>query len=148
MLKLLVTRNWKKPDYTIGRLFVREEFFCNTLEDTVRDLTKTKKVAGKTAIPAGVYEVTMNIISPKYSKKSAYKWCGGRMPRLLGVPQFEGILIHPGNSATDTEGCLLVGENKVKGGLVNSQKTFRRLWTILEEAHRKGERIEIEIRNQ
>lgn len=147
MLKLLVTRNWKKPEYTIGRLFVGGEFFCNTLEDTVRDLTKTKKVYGKTAIPAGVYEVTMNVISPKYSKKSAYRWCEGRMPRLLGVPQFEGILIHAGNTAADTDGCLLVGHNKVKGSLVDSQKTFKALWNILEAAHRRGERIEIEIRN-
>ena len=65
MLKLLLTRNWKKSEYTIGRLSVRGEFFCNTLEDTVRDLTKTEKVYGKTAIPAGTYEVSMNIISPK-----------------------------------------------------------------------------------
>ena len=147
-MKLLVTRNWKKADYTIGRLFVGGEFFCNTLEDTVRDLTKTKKIYGKTAIPAGTYEVTLNIISPKYSKKPAYKWCDGRMPRLLRVPQFEGILIHPGNSNKDTDGCILVGENKVKGGLVNSQKVFRRLWDILEEAHRSREPIEIEVRNE
>ncbi len=146
-MKLLVTRNWKKTDYTIGRLFVGGEFFCNTLEDTVRDLTKTKKVYGKTAIPAGTYEVTLNIISPKYSKKPTYKWCGGRMPRLLGVPHFEGILIHPGNTVADTDGCLLVGRNTVKGGLTDSQKTFRKLWTILEEAHKRGERIEIEIRD-
>ena len=96
MLKLLLTRNWKRADYTVGRFFVRGEYFCNSLEDTVRDLTKTKKVYGKTAIPAGTYEVSMNIISPKFSKKPAYKWCDGRMPRLLGVPHFEGILIHPG----------------------------------------------------
>jgi hypothetical protein len=147
MLKLLLTRNWQKSEYTIGRLSVRGEFFCNTLEDTVRDLTKTEKVYGKTAIPAGTYEVSMNIISPKYSKKPTYKWCDGRMPCLLGVPNFKGILIHPGNTADDSLGCILVGENKVKGRLVNSQKTFRRLWKILDEAYRNGERIEIEIQN-
>lgn len=147
MLKLLLTRNWKKSEYTIGRLSVRGEFFCNTLEDTVRDLTKTEKVYGKTAIPAGTYEVSMNIISPKYSKKPTYKWCDGRMPCLLGVPNFKGILIHPGNTADDSLGCILVGENKVKGRLVNSQKTFRRLWKILDEAYHNGERIEIEIQN-
>lgn len=147
MMKLLVTRNWKKPEYTIGRLFINGEFFCNTLEDTVRDLQKERKVKGQTAIPEGTYEVTLNVISPKYSKKANYKFCEARMPRLLGVPQFEGVLIHPGNSNKDTEGCLLVGENKVKGGLVNSFATFKRLWYILEDARKRKEQIQIEIRN-
>jgi hypothetical protein len=147
MMKLLVTRNWKKPEYTIGRLFINGEFFCNTLEDTVRDLQKERKVKGQTAIPEGTYEVTLNVISPKYSKKANYKFCEARMPRLLGVPQFEGVLIHPGNSNKDTEGCLLVGENKVKGGLVNSFATFKRLWFILEDARKRKEQIQIEIRN-
>ena len=147
MMKLLVTRNWKKPEYTIGRLFINGEFFCNTLEDTVRDLKKERKVKGQTAIPEGTYEVTLNVISPKYSKKANYKFCEARMPRLLGVPQFEGVLIHPGNSNKDTEGCLLVGENKVKGGLVNSFATFKRLWYILEDARKRKEQIQIEIRN-
>lgn len=147
MMKLLVTRNWKKPEYTIGRLFINGEFFCNTLEDTVRDLQKERKVKGQTAIPEGTYEVTLNVISPKYNKKPNYKFCEARMPRLLGVPQFEGVLIHPGNSNKDTEGCLLVGENKVKGGLVNSFATFKRLWYILEDARKRKEQIQIEIRN-
>ena len=146
-MELLVTRDWKKADYTVGRLFLNGVFFCNTLEDTVRDLTKVRKIKGQTAIPAGKYEVTLNVVSPKYSKKANYKWCEARMPRLLGVPQFEGVLIHPGNSNKDTEGCLLVGENKVKGGLVNSFATFKRLWVALNEAHKKRERITIEIRN-
>ena len=145
MLQLLLDRAWKKADYTIGRLYLNGEFFCNTLEDKVRDLNKTAKVKGMTAIPAGEYEVSMNIISPKYSKRKAYQWCGGRLPRLLSVPQFAGVLIHPGNTARDTEGCILVGENKVVGGLVNSQKIFRKLWDILNEAYRKGEKIVIKI---
>lgn len=142
---LLLDRAWKKADYTIGRLYVDGVLLCNTLEDTVRDLSKTAKVQSKTAIPAGEYEVTMNIISPKFSKRKAYQWCDGRLPRLLGVPQFAGILIHPGSSAKDTDGCILVGENKVVGGLVNSQKTFRKLWTMLNEAYKKGESIRIKI---
>ena len=148
MLKMLVIREWKKPDYTIGRLFLRGEFFCNTLEDPVRDLTKVAKIKGRTAIPAGTYEVTMRVISPKYSKKPNYKWCEARMPRLLAVPHFGGILIHPGNSHKDTDGCILVGENKVVGGLVNSTATFKRLWAVLEEAYRNNEPIQIEIRNE
>ena len=102
-MEIVVTRNWKKETYTIGRLYVNGSFFCNTLEDKVRDLKKEKKVQGETAIPAGRYDVTMNVISPKYSKKKAYDWCEGRLPRLLNVPQFDGILIHAGNSAKDSE---------------------------------------------
>lgn len=146
-MELVLTRNWKKADYTIGRLFVNGSFFCNTLEDKVRDLNREKKVYGQTAIPAGRYEITMNVISPKYSKKKTYDWCEARMPRLLNVPYFEGVLIHAGNTAKDSEGCILVGENKVKGGLINSQKTFKALWNILEEARKRRERIFITIEN-
>ena len=144
-MEILVTRNWKKEAYTIGRLFVNGSFFCNTLEDKVRDLRKEKKIQGETAIPAGRYDVTMNVISPKYSKKKAYDWCEGRLPRLLNVPHFEGILIHAGNTAKDSEGCILVGENKVKGGLVNSQKTLKSLWQLLDLAYRREEEIHIVI---
>ena len=140
-MELLVTRNWKKQDYTIGRLYVNGENFCNTLEPPM----KGTRLHPKGAIPAGRYEVTMNIISPKYSKRVAYDWCKGRLPRLLNVPKFDGILIHAGNSALDTKGCILVGENKIKGRLVNSQKCLKRLWSILEEAHQRRERIEIVI---
>ena len=146
-MEIVVTRNWKKETYTIGRLYVNGSFFCNTLEDKVRDLKKEKKVQGETAIPAGRYDVTMNVISPKYSKKKAYDWCEGRLPRLLNVPQFDGILIHAGNSAKDSEGCILVGENKVKGGLVNSQKCLKQLWEVLDVAYRRGEEIHIVIEN-
>lgn len=142
-MELLVKRNWKKPEYTIGRLFVDGKYLCNTLEDKVRDLTKSKKIAGQTAIPAGRYEVTMDVISPKYSKKSAYNWCKGRLPRLLDVPQFDGILIHAGNTPKDTEGCILVGRNTIVGGLTESQKCLKQLWNILEAAHNKHERIYI-----
>lgn len=148
-MELLVTRNWKKADYTIGRLYVQGSLFCNTLENTVREIKPNGKgkIAGKTAIPAGRYEVTMNVISPKYSKKKAFAWCEGRLPRLLNVPYFEGVLIHSGNTAADTDGCLLVGENKVKGGLVNSMATLKRLWQLLEEARKRGEEIWITYEN-
>ena len=146
-MKLMLLRKWKKSEYTIGQLFVDDVFFCNTLEDKVIDLNKENKVVGKTAIPAGIYDITMNVISPKYSKRSAFSWCKGRLPRLLNVPHFGGVLIHSGNSANDTDGCILVGENKVKGGLVNSMLTLKKLWNMLESARKKGEKIQIEIIN-
>ena len=87
-MKLKVERLWKKPGYTVGRLYVDGKFFCNTLEDTVRDLNRERKIPGKTAIPYGEYKVVFNW-SPKF---------GRNLPRLLNVPAFEGILIHPGNT--------------------------------------------------
>lgn len=152
-MEIVVKRLYPKRDYTIGKLFVEGEYFCDTLEDKVRDLNKDgdlndaneQKVYGKTAIPYGRYEVTLKFQSPKYSQRASYIWCGGYLPRLLNVPHFEGILIHGGNSAEDSCGCLLVGENKVKGRLVNSMATLKRLYAILKSTDAKGEQIWITI---
>jgi hypothetical protein len=134
-MKLRVERLWKKPAYTVGRLFVDGKFFCNTLEDTVRDLSNEKKVYGKTAIPYGEYKVIYNW-SPKF---------GRNLPRLLNVPAFEGILIHPGNTADDSAGCILVGRNTEVGRLTESRYTSDKLNVLIEDAQRGGESITIEI---
>ena len=134
-MKLRVERLWKKPAYTVGRLFVDGKFFCNTLEDTVRDLSNEKKVYGKTAIPYGKYKVVYNW-SPKF---------GRTLPRLLNVPAFEGILIHPGNTADDSAGCILVGRNTEVGRLTESRYTSDKLNVLIEDAQRRGESITIEI---
>ena len=134
-MKLRVERLWKKPAYTVGRLFVDGKFFCNTLEDTVRDLSNEKKVYGKTAIPYGEYKVVYNW-SPKF---------GINLPRLLNVPAFEGILIHPGNTADDSAGCILVGRNTEVGRLTESRYTSDKLNVLIEDAQRRGESITIEI---
>lgn len=134
-MKLRVERLWKKPAYTVGRLFVDGKFFCNTLEDTVRDLGNEKKVYGKTAIPYGEYKVVYNW-SPKF---------GRNLPRLLNVPAFEGILIHPGNTADDSAGCILVGRNTEVGRLTESRYTSDKLNVLIEDAQRRGESITIEI---
>mgnify|MGYP007101858952 CR=1 FL=1 len=148
-MELLLTRNWKKREYTIGNLYVNGVFECNTLENKVRELGKdgSGKIKGITAIPAGRYRVRMDVVSPKYKNRSQYKFCEGRVPRLVDVPFFDGILIHIGNTVADTEGCPLVGENKVKGKVINSTATFKRLWYKLEEADKDGEEIWIEIRD-
>lgn len=134
-MKLRVERLWKKPAYTVGRLFVDGKLFCNTLEDTVRDLSNEKKVYGKTAIPYGEYKVVYNW-SPKF---------GRNLPRLLNVPVFEGILIHPGNTADDSAGCILVGRNTEVGRLTESRYTSDKLNVLIEDAQRGGESITIEI---
>lgn len=153
-MEIKVERKWKKETYTIGRLYINGKFFCNTLEDMDRGLKQSdpittiqkKKVYGETAIPTGKYKIEMNVVSPKYS---AVKWyqdlCKGKMPRLLNVPGFEGVLIHPGNTPLDTFGCILVGENKVKGKLINSRETFKNLYKQLRTAADNKEEITIEI---
>lgn len=112
-MEIEVKRLWKKTDYTVGRMYVNGIFFSNTLEDAVRDIADdgTGKVYGKTAIPAGRYKVVY-CYSPKFKR---------RMPRLLDVPHFDGILIHAGNTAADTLGCILVGLNTQKGRLTSSR---------------------------
>ena len=151
---LTVDRKWKKDTYTIGRLYVDGALFCNTLEDRDRGLKQSDtlyyiqsvKVYGETAVPAGTYEVLMDVVSPKYA---AVKWfrdlCGGRMPRLRNVPGFEGILIHPGNTALDTCGCLLCGKNSVVGQLTSSRDTFKALYRKMKAAHDRGEKITLTI---
>lgn len=154
-MKLTLKRIAKRDTYTIGKLYINDEYFCDTLEDKDRGLKQTmslseikaKKVYGKTAIPAGTYEVTLNMISPKYSKKLWYvSFCGAKMPRIMNIPGYDGVLIHPGNTDIDTMGCLLVGKNKVVGKLVESKDTFAKLYPILKAAAAKGERITITIK--
>lgn len=154
-MKILVDRKWKKDTYVIGRLYVNGVLFCNTLEDKDRGLKQTdslatiksKKVYGETAIPTGTYEIDMTITSPKYSAVQWYRdLCKGKMPTIANVPGFSRVLIHPGNTALDTNACLLVGNNTIKGKLTNSKETFAKLYKQMKAAHDKGEKITIEIK--
>ena len=148
-MKITVKRTAKLPTYTIGNMYIDGKYFCDTLEDTDRGLRQDMALAtikrikqpGVTAIPMGTYKVDMNTISPKYSTRAAYQFCQGKLPRLQNVPGYEGILIHIGNTDRDTEGCILVGENKVKGQVINSTETFKKLYSIL----LTGKNITIEI---
>lgn len=145
-MNLELKRIFKGKDYTIGRLFIDGEYFCDTLEDPVRQLDSIKdKIYSKTAIPTGKYKVSMSVVSPKYSIRKSYNWCGGRLPRLLDVPFFDGILIHSGNTPDHTAGCILVGENKIKGQVINSMNTLKNLWVKLNVADEVGEEIWIDI---
>lgn len=143
-MELQLKRIAKKPNYTIGRLYVNGEYFCDTLEDAVRDV----KIKHKTAIPAGRYLVAMTIVSPKYSQPK-YKWATkyfGCLPRLLDVSGYEGVLIHVGNTTGDTSGCILVGKNTIVGQLTRSVKTFQELMDKhLIPARERKELIIIEI---
>lgn len=142
-MNITLNRIAKKSKYTIGKLYIDGEYFCDTIEDTDRGLTqimtdaqiKSKKVYGQTAIPTGTYRV---IIS--YSNKFKRQ-----MPLLLNVPGFLGIRIHSGNTEKDTEGCLIVGKNKVVGKVIESKDTYNKLFSILCEANKK-EAIKITIK--
>ena len=124
-MKLEVKRIAKQSTYTIGKLFIDGEYFCDTLEDVCRGLTQNMteaqiaqiKVKGQTAIPSGTYKVDITF-SQKFKKY---------LPILENVKGFEGIRIHSGNDSDDTEGCLLVGKNKAKGQVLESRDTFNKL---------------------
>lgn len=145
----------KKPTYTIGRLFVDGKYFCDTIEDEDRGLRKPMstseiakiKIKGETAIPTGEYDVLLNVVSPRFGKQSFYaNLCKGTLPRLDKVTGFSGVLMHCGNTSKDTEGCILVGENKEVGKVLNSRAVFTKLWnTYLGPAKERGERVYIKI---
>lgn len=149
MIKLRLERTYKGVSYTIGKLYLNDKYFCDTLEDTDRGLKSTMskeeiekiKVYSKTAIPTGTYKVDMNTVSPKFKNRVWAKPYGGKLPRLIDVKGYSGVLIHVGNKPEDTLGCILVGENKVKGQVINSTATFNRLMTEL----KKDKNIELII---
>lgn len=145
-MEIVLERKWKKPNYTIGILSIDGKRFCETLEDVDRGLKdsmsieqiKSLKKPHITAIPTGIYEVNLNTVSPKFGSRSFYKEvCKGKVPRLLNVKGFDGILIHAGNKAEDTDGCILVGRNKVVGQVINSQATFKELYKMLSNSKDK-----------
>lgn len=152
-MNLLLDRKYKKDTYTIGKLYIDGKYFCDTLEDKDRGLTSimspaeiTKiKIYGETAIPIGTYKIDMNTISPRFKARSWAKPYGGKIPRLLVVPGFDGVLIHVGNTKDDTSGCILVGKNTIVGQVTNSTQTFHSLMKELLEAKARGEQIEITI---
>lgn len=152
-MKLKLDRKYKKPNYTIGKLYINDKYFCDTIEDADRGLKdsmneseiKLKKVYSKTAIPTGTYEIIMNTISPKFKNRSWAKPYGGKLPRLLNVKGFEGVLIHVGNKPEDSLGCILVGKNNIKGQVTESTITFNKLMKELLQAHLKKEQITITL---
>lgn len=156
-MQILVFRKYKKDTYTIGEIYINGELFSSSLEDKDRALTqgmslntiKDIKVYGKTAIPTGTYEVTLDIVSPKFGQMPFYKEvCKGKVPRLLNVPGFDGVLFHVADGYKGAEllhGCIGVGKNKIKGGLLEGKETFKKFYAKLEEADNRGEKITVTI---
>lgn len=147
-MELVLTRIAKRGTYTIGRLSIGGGYFCDTLEPAALEvktsvakeavLRSAKKAAALKpfAIPEGRYAVVISY-SPKMRE-----W----LPILLGVPMFSGIRIHAGNTAADTQGCILVGQNQKKGMVLNSRFWLRRLKEKIVEAKGRGEAVWITVR--
>lgn len=141
-MDILLNRIAKRDKYTIGKLYINGSYFCDTIEDKDRGLTQRMsnaeiskiKVYAQTAIPIGKYQIVMTY-SSKFKKV---------MPLLLNVPGFAGIRIHSGNTAEDTEGCIITGQNKVVGKVINSRVTTDKLYSIIKEACAK-EKVYITI---
>ena len=143
-MRILLQRHALKAGYTIGRMEINGRYFCDTLEDTDRGLRESMtedeiaalKVKGATAIPTGTYRIDMQTRSPRFRRV---------LPRLVSVKGYAGVLIHSGNTAADTEGCILVGENRERGKVLNSRATLERLLVFLRAAQAEGEEIELTI---
>ena len=151
-MKLTIKRTITRNSYTLGKLYIDGVYFCDTLEDRDRGLTqnmsveqiKSIKVPGETAIPKGVYKVTLDVVSPKFSKYPFYmETCGGKLPRLIDVKGYEGVLIHVADGPKRdslVQGCIGVGNLSAEEYLMNGKKVFAELYNKL-----KGNNIELEI---
>ncbi len=133
-MDILLRRTLSTDVYTIGEMTINGTHLCYTLEDAVRT---GPKVYGKTAIPAGKYEVAIS-----YSNRFKRP-----MPLLLRVPFYEGIRIHPGCTADDTEGCILVGTAfTTHGVLLKSRDAYGRVFKFIAATLNK-EKVYLDIQN-
>lgn len=148
-MKVEHIRSYLGDRYTISHIYIDGKYFCDAIEDKDRGLTsemtedeiRKLKVYAETAIPYGKYNVTIDVVSPKMAQRSIYKPIKGKLPRLLNVKGFDGILIHIGNTEKSSAGCVIVGKNKVKGQVVDSTKTFFALYTLMQRAKAAHEPI-------
>lgn len=144
-MNLKLQRQASADGATIGKLFIDEVFECFTLEDQVREIAGQPvaqwKIPGQTAIPSGTYRVTVDP-SQRF---------GRLMPHILNVPGFDGVRIHSGNTAADTEGCILVGmrvdEQASEPTIAESRVAFAPLFSRLWDAVRLGVPVYITILN-
>lgn len=151
-MKLTVKRTALRSSYTLGELYIDGQFFCHTLEDLDRGLTqdmsveqiKSIKVPGETAIPKGTYKVTLDVVSPKFSKYPFYmEVCGGKLPRLIDVKGYEGVLIHVADGIKRDallQGCIGIGNLSSEEYLMNGKQVFTEFYNRI-----KGNDVELEI---
>lgn len=152
-MELQLYRKYYKDGYTIGKLYVDDIYFCDTLEppatqflkiDGVGEI-KLQKQLGKMAIPRGRYKIDMATQSPRFAVSKTYARVDGVLPRLCEVTGFNGVLIHIGNWAKDTDGCILVGKNTAVGAVMNSAYWFWKLYDVLYAERLRGKESHISI---
>jgi hypothetical protein len=138
---LEVKRDPSADGCTLGKLFVDGQFECFTLEDVVREVPGEPvlqwKIPDQTAIPFGSYGVIVNFSEPFQRP----------LPLLLNVPGYDGVRIHSGNTAADTEGCILVGSQQGTGAVLNSRDAFAALFPKIQAAIAQGQSVQISISN-
>ena len=139
-MELLLKREPCGKSWMNGKLYINGVYFCDTIEDRYRGLTSDmpletildQKVYGATAIPSGIYKVTLDVVSPKFSKYPFYQSvCQGKLPRLLDVKGFDGILIHVADGPRKDkllEGCIGIGDKQSDGSLLNGKEVFREFY--------------------
>lgn len=143
-MEIEVRRTEFYPECTHGKLYIDDEYLCDTLEDQDRDFNRDGditdkgegKVYGQTAIPRGRYEITIRV-SPRLGKL---------LPALLEVPGFDGVLIHSGNTPEDTNGCILVGTKQNRGLVISSKYHMLRIMERIKPVFDKGEEIHITVK--
>lgn len=154
MITISLVRAYPKKDYTVGLLYVDGKYFSATMEDPDRGLLQSMsleeirkiKIPGKTAIPRGTYRLRLTV-SAKFKNRTWAKPYGGLVPLVEDVPGYTGIRIHPGNTADDSAGCILPGQNLQPGKVLNSVTTYRKLMDeVLYPAHLRGEEVFITIK--
>jgi len=153
-MEILINRRWKKDTYTIGECFINNVKFSETCEDKDRGLMSTmpineikaKKIYGKTAIPTGTYEVKMTY-SPKFANRAFARKYGGKVLEIMDVKGYQGVRIHPFNTAEDSLGCIAVGRNLQKGKVLQSTIYYYKLMDEhVMPALKKGEKITLTIK--
>lgn len=130
-MRIVLIRDVFDPNFTLGKISINDEFLYYTCEDTVRD----EKIAGRTAIPAGTYKVILTF-SNRFQKI---------LPLLVNVPNYEGVRIHSGNTAADTEGCILIGLHRTENGVGMSRDAMANFMSILKNASDSNDPIAIKI---
>lgn len=153
-MELVLNRKWKKNTYTIGEMLVNGVRFSDTCEDRDRGLNdkmslleiKSKKIYGKTAIPTGTYELKLTY-SPKFANRSWAKKYGGKVVEITNVKGYQGVRIHPFNTAEESLGCIAVGRNLVKGKVLQSTAYYCKLMDdYIAPAFSRGEKVTLTIK--
>ena len=153
-MEITINRRWKKDTYTIGELFINGKKFSETCEDKDRglkssmSLTKIKslKVYGQTAIPTGKYVLKMTY-SPKFANRNWARKYNGKVIEIMDVKGYQGVRIHPFNTAQDSLGCIAPGRNLEKGKVLQSTAYYEKFVDeYVMPAIRRNEEIRLTIK--